>query len=87
MGLAKKPVTEREKQRVERERQAEEAERLMRRYDRRALYDQVWSHPVQEVAKGYGISGVRLGKVCRALNIPVPELALSSYSSSRSVGA
>ncbi|OGL17563.1 MAG: hypothetical protein A3F92_09165 [Candidatus Rokubacteria bacterium RIFCSPLOWO2_12_FULL_71_22] len=72
LGLVKKPITEREKQRLERERRAEEIERLMCRYDRAALYDQVWSHPVQEAAKMYGISGVRLGKVCRTLNIPVP---------------
>jgi len=72
LGLVKKPVTEREKQQVERERRAEEAARLMRQYDRETLYGQVWSHPVQEVAKGYGISGVRLGKVCRTLSIPVP---------------
>jgi hypothetical protein len=44
----------------------------MRRYDRAALYDQVWPHPVQEVAKGYGMSGVRVGKVCRTLEVPVP---------------
>ena len=44
----------------------------MRRYDRAALYDQVWSQPVQEVAKVYAVSGVRLGKVCRTLNVPVP---------------
>jgi ankyrin repeat protein len=72
LGLVKKPVTEREKQQRERERRAEQAARLMREYDRGALYDQVWSRPVQDVAKGYGISGVRLGKICRALNIPVP---------------
>ena len=72
LGLAKKPVTEREKQRLEREKRAEETARLMRRYDRRALYDQVWLHPVHEVAKEYRISGVRLGKVCHALNVPVP---------------
>jgi hypothetical protein len=72
LGLVKKPVTQREKQQVERERRAEEAARLMCQYDRETLYGQVWSHPVQEVAKGYGVSGVRLGKVCRALNIPVP---------------
>jgi hypothetical protein len=72
VGLVKKPVTEREKQQLERERRAEEAARLMRQYDRASLYDQVWSRPVQEVAKGYRISGVRLGTVCRTLNIPVP---------------
>ena len=66
------PVTEREKQRLERERRAEKAARLMCRYDRETLYDQVWSNPAQEVAKVYGISGVRLGKVCRTLKIPVP---------------
>jgi hypothetical protein len=72
VGLVKKPVTEREKQRRERERRAEETARLMCQYDRGALYERVWAQPVQDVAKGYGISGVRLGKVCRTLNIPVP---------------
>jgi hypothetical protein len=72
VGLVKKPVTEREKQQVERQRCAEETARLMRQYDRETLYDQVWSKPVLDVAKGYRISGVRLGKVCRALRIPVP---------------
>jgi hypothetical protein len=72
VGHVKKPVTEREKRKIERERLAEEAARLIRQYDRGPLYDQVWSHPVQEVAKRYGISGVRLGKVCRTVNIPVP---------------
>ena len=72
LELVKKPVTEREKQQRERERRVEEAARLMCQYDRETLYGQVWSHPVQEVAKRYGISGVRLGKVCRTLDIPVP---------------
>lgn len=44
----------------------------MSRYDRAALYEQVWSRAVQEAAKAYGISGARLGKVCRALHVPVP---------------
>lgn len=44
----------------------------MCQYDRGAVYERVWSQPVRDVAKGYGISGVRLGKVCRALSIPVP---------------
>jgi hypothetical protein len=72
LGLVKKPVTEREKQQLERERRAEEMARLMHRYDRAALYDQVWSRPVQEVARSYGISGVRLGMICRTLHVPVP---------------
>ena len=65
LGLVKKPVSEREKRR-------DELARLMSRYDRAALYEQVWSQPVQDVAKSYGISGVRLGKVCRKLHVPVP---------------
>ena len=65
MGLLKKPVSERDKAR-------NEIARLMTRYDRAALYDQLWSRPALEVAKGYGISGVRLGKVCRQLHVPVP---------------
>ena len=59
----KKPVSEREKRRAERKRHADEVARLMRQYDRATLYEQVWSQPAQEVAKTYGISGVRLGKV------------------------
>jgi hypothetical protein len=65
LGLVKKPVSEDEKRR-------NELTRLMSRYDRTVLYEQVWSQPVQEVAKSYGISGVRLGKVCRKLQVPVP---------------
>jgi hypothetical protein len=44
----------------------------MSRYDRAVLYEQVWSGPVQEVAQAHGVSGVRLGKVCRLLRVPVP---------------
>lgn len=65
LGLLKKPVSEREQRR-------DELARLLSRYDRAALYEQVWSQPVQDVAKCYGISGVRLGKVCRKLRVPVP---------------
>jgi len=63
--LMKKPVSERERRR-------DELARLTSRYDRAVLYEQVWSQPVQSVAKSYGISGVRLGKVCRKLQVPVP---------------
>lgn len=65
LGLWKKPVSEGERRR-------DEVARLQKRYDRKALYDQVWSRPVQEIAKSYGVSGVRLGKVCRMLMVPVP---------------
>jgi hypothetical protein len=49
-----------------------EITRLLACYDRAALYDQLWSGPALEVAKAYGISGVRLGKGCRQLQVPVP---------------
>ena len=65
LGLMKKPVSEAEKRKGE-------LTRLMSRYRRDELYEQVWAQPVQAVAKSYGISGVRLGKVCRALKVPVP---------------
>jgi hypothetical protein len=65
LGLQKKPVSERA-------RKKDGVSRLMHRYDRKVLYNQVWSQPVLEVAKSYGISGVRLRKVCRMLEIPVP---------------
>ncbi len=65
LGLVKKRVSERERRR-------DEMARLMSRYDRPALYEQVWSQPVQVVARSYGISGVRLGKICHALQVPVP---------------
>jgi len=65
LGLSKKPVSEKE-------RNKDELARLLRRYDRATLYDQVWSRPVYEIAKSYGISEVRLGKVCRKLMVPVP---------------
>src|SRR5262249_8017939 len=73
LGLMKKPVTEQGKREAARKRSADEVKRLMTRYDREMLYEQVWSRPVQEVAKAYGISGMRLGKVCRRRSIPVPE--------------
>ena len=65
LGLWKKPVSEKD-------RRKDELARLLRRYDRTALYEQVWSRPAHEIAKLYGVSGVRLGKVCRTLMVPVP---------------
>jgi hypothetical protein len=72
LGLIQKPLSEREKRKLELEKQQHEIARLMSRYDRVALYEQVWSEPVRNIAKSYGISGVFLGKVCRKLNVPVP---------------
>jgi hypothetical protein len=65
LGLVKTPVSKDEKRR-------NELARLMSRYDRMVLYEHVRSQPVQEVARSYGISGVRLGKLCRTLQVPVP---------------
>lgn len=39
---------------------------------REDLYELVWSKPMQELAKEFGISDVALAKRCRRLRIPVP---------------
>ena len=39
---------------------------------RSELYELVWTRPVTELAKEFGISDVALAKRCRALNIPLP---------------
>jgi hypothetical protein len=41
---------------------------------RSQLYELVWSRPVTELAKEFGISDVALAKRCRALNIPLPDV-------------
>lgn len=43
-----------------------------RTYRRSELYEQVWSQPMREVAKLYGVSDVALAKTCRKLAVPVP---------------
>lgn len=40
---------------------------------RAELYDLVWSEPRTRLAKRFGVSDVALGKLCRRLEIPVPE--------------
>ncbi len=72
LGLYKKPFTEREKRKAKREQRSSEIRSLLQRYDRKVLYEQVWSEPALTVAKSYGVSSVWLGKVCRQLNVPVP---------------
>jgi hypothetical protein len=72
LGLYKKPITEREKRKFEREKRTNEIRRLLQDYDRKVLYEQVWSEPALTVAKSYGVSSVWLGKVCRQLNVPMP---------------
>ena len=70
-GLVRKPVTERERRQEEVARRQQEVTRLSYRYDRKALYDQVWSQPTQVVAKSFGITGTALAKTCRKLRVPV----------------
>ena len=41
--------------------------------DRDKLHAEVWAEPMTKVSKRYEISDVALAKVCRKLNIPVPE--------------
>lgn len=62
LGLKTKPISERERRQAERERRADEIARLMRRYNRASLYEQVWTKPALEVAKCYGVSGCTSGQ-------------------------
>jgi hypothetical protein len=52
-------------------RQTASAEDL-KRFDREKLYEQVWSEPVQRVARSYELSGRGLAKACIRLQVPVP---------------
>jgi len=45
---------------------------LASRYDREKIYEEIWSEPIQSVAKRYDISDVGLAKVCKKLKIPRP---------------
>ena len=45
---------------------------LASRYDREKIYEEIWSEPIQRVAKRYDISDVGLAKVCKKLSIPRP---------------
>jgi hypothetical protein len=42
------------------------------RFDRKQLYEQVWTKPMRELAQEYGLSDVGLRKICKSLNIPLP---------------
>ena len=39
---------------------------------REVLYEQVWTTPMRQLAKDYGVSDVALAKTCRKLDVPVP---------------
>lgn len=45
---------------------------LASRYNRDAIYEEIWSEAIQKVAKRYNLSDVGLAKVCRKLKIPRP---------------
>jgi hypothetical protein len=46
--------------------------RLLARFNREKLYEQVWSQPMWKLAPEYGVSDVALAKTCRKLQIPLP---------------
>lgn len=39
---------------------------------REELYEQVWSRPLRDLARDYGLSDVGLAKICRRLKVPLP---------------
>lgn len=41
-------------------------------YDRKTLYNEVWSAPITRVAQKYKVSDVAILKVCKSMNIPTP---------------
>lgn len=43
------------------------------RFTRQELYELVWSEPMAQLAKKFGLSDVGLSKACRRIAIPVPE--------------
>src|SRR5262245_2679346 len=52
-------------------------------FSRSELYALVWSEPLRALARTHGISDVRLGKICRRANVPLPGLG---YWAKRSAG-
>ena len=52
-------------------------------WNRVQLYNEVWSQPLVKLSRKYGISDVRLGKVCRKLKVPHPG---RGYWARRAVG-
>lgn len=39
---------------------------------REELYDKIWTKPMVEIAKEYGLSDKAIAKICNKLNVPVP---------------
>lgn len=44
------------------------------RFERQSLYHEVWSAPLTQLAKKYGMSDNGIRKVCKAMNIPLPRV-------------
>jgi len=70
----------RTKEQIAEDERREEAHRqwmlrdLASKYDRDKIYDEIWSEPIQHVARRYGMSDVGLAKICKKLEIPRPGL-------------
>jgi hypothetical protein len=52
-------------------------------YSREEIYAAVWSQPLRDACKQFGVSDVGLSKVCRRLDIPRPK---RGYWLRRSIG-
>ena len=44
----------------------------MIRFERTALYEEVWAAPLTRLGKNYGLSDNGLRKICKAINIQLP---------------
>jgi hypothetical protein len=45
-----------------------------RKFNRRELFDLVWSEPLSRIATKYSISDNGLRKICKRMNIPLPQM-------------
>jgi len=50
---------------------------------RKELYDLVWDKPRSQIAKQFQISDVRLGKLCRDMNVPAPPRGFWASTAAR----
>jgi hypothetical protein len=41
--------------------------------ERTQLYEKVWSKPITEIAKAYGVSEKAIEKICDKLQVPIPR--------------
>ncbi|HBG26719.1 MAG: hypothetical protein A2Y10_01390 [Planctomycetes bacterium GWF2_41_51] len=54
---------------------------------RNQLYERVWSLPLKILARDFGISDVRLGRICRKHGIPLPGIGYwAKFKSGKEVG-